>query len=343
MRAAQLYEIGKPLRLVDIPTPTPGHGEVLVRVKASGICHSDVHYKYGVSPVGKLPITLGHEVAGIVEEVGPGVEGLEVGTPVAVHYQLSCGNCKYCRSGREYLCRQGAMIGKHVDGGFAEYLKAPAWNILKVPNGVPLEQAAIIGCAVSTPFHALRRARLRAGESVAVYGVGGIGIHAVQLASRIFGAGLVIAVDLLEGKLEAARQVGADETVNASEVDPVEAIKELTGGGADVVVEAVGLRKTAEQSVESAGRGGRVVLIGIGREYVQIQPYTQVILKELEIIGSSDHNRQEMETLLRLVATGRLDLSKSITHRVSLDQINEGMRILEESIGNPIRVVVRQP
>ncbi|HDI42713.1 MAG TPA: alcohol dehydrogenase [Candidatus Bathyarchaeota archaeon] len=343
VKAAQLYEVGKDLRIVDVPVPEVGPGDVLVRIRASGLCHSDIHYRDGVSPVGRLPIILGHEIAGVVERVGAEVDGVKPGDRVCIHYQLSCGDCIYCTTGREYLCDRGAMIGKHVDGGFAEYISVPARNVLKIPEGIPFEQAAIIGCAVSTPFHALRIADLRPGEAVAVYGVGGIGIHAVQLASKVFNASPVIAIDLVEEKLQLARRLGADETINAGEVDPVDAISEITDGRmVDVAVEAVGLAKTAEQTVRSVGKAGRSVFIGIGGETIKIQPYTQLITKEAKILGSSDHTKQEMQTILKLVKAGKIDLTHSITHWIHLEEINEAMQTLRKNIGNPIRIVIIQ-
>ncbi|MBC7130377.1 alcohol dehydrogenase catalytic domain-containing protein, partial [Candidatus Bathyarchaeota archaeon] len=205
MKTARLHKTGEGLKIEQVPIPEIKAREVLVEVKASGICGSDLHYRNGISPVGKLPIILGHEISGVIAEKGGEVKHLNVGDRVCVHYLISCGNCLFCRRGLENLCQKALMIGKHLDGGFAQYVKVPAANIIKLPSNVPFEQGAIIGCAVSTAFHALRRSRLREGESVLIYGVGGIGAHAIQLAARIYGASSIIAVDVAEDRLKIAR------------------------------------------------------------------------------------------------------------------------------------------
>jgi propanol-preferring alcohol dehydrogenase len=245
--------------------------------------------------------------------------------------------------GRENFCEKYQMIGKHVDGGFAEYIKVPARNVLKLPKSIPFDQGAIIGCAVSTAFHALRRSRINEGDVTVVYGIGGVGLHAVQLASRIFGAGRLIAVDVSKEKLEMAKKMGADEVIDVTEEDPVERIKEITDGRlADVVIECIGLKKTIEKAIGCLGKGGRMVIVGIGSEDIQVSPYKTIIGKEMEIMGSNDHLRQEVVQLIDFVRSGKIDLSASITHRLSLDEVNRGMEILEKKIGNPMRVVVTQ-
>ena len=343
MKAARLHRIGEKLRIDEILIPKVGPDDVLIRIRASGICGSDLHYRNGVIPVGKLPITLGHEIAGVIAEVGDNVNEVKRGDRVCVHYVISCGNCAFCAMGKENLCERYQMIGKHVNGGFAEYLKAPAKNVLKLPDSIPFEQGAIMGCAVSTPFHALRRAKTSEGSTVMIYGVGGLGMHAVQLSARIFGAGKVIAVDVSREKLDMAEEVGADETVNAVEEDPVKRVMNLTHGrGADVVIDFVGHRETIERAIKCVGKGGRVVVVGMGAEDIRIFPYQTLIAKEMEIIDVNDHLKPELAQLIELVRSGKVDLSKSITHRVSLDDVNKGMELLEKKIGNPIRVVIIQ-
>ena len=343
MKAARLHQIRQELSIDHVQVPKVNANEVLVDIKASGICHSDLNYRNGVAPVGKLPIILGHEVAGVIAEVGNQVEDLEEGERVCIHYVISCGKCVYCSAGKDNLCEEYRMIGKDVDGGFAEYIKVPARNVLKLPKNIPFEQAATLGCAVSTPFHALRRGRVTPGETVVIYGVGGLGAHAIQLASKIFGAGKVIAVDILEEKLKLAKQLGADEVVNAKEEDPAEKIKEITNGRlADVVLDFVGLRETIEKVVECVGKGGRAVVVGISQESVRLSPYRTLIGKEMGLIGVNDHLKSEMTQLIKLVDSGRIDLSGSVTHKVSLEDVNQGMEILEKNVGNPVRVVIVQ-
>jgi 2-desacetyl-2-hydroxyethyl bacteriochlorophyllide A dehydrogenase len=343
MKAARLHKIGEDLKLDEVEVPSVADDEVLVRVKASGICHSDINYREGVGKVGKLPITLGHEISGVVAERGTKVEQIATGERVCVHYVIGCGKCKFCLSGLETYCRKYQMIGKDVDGGFAEYVKAPARNVLALPETVPFEQGAILGCAVSTAYHALRRARMRSGENVVVYGVGGLGIQAVQLAASFLDAGSVIAIDVLDHKLSMARKLGAKETVNASKDDPAERISELTDGlGADVVLDFVGIKNTLEKAIACAGMGGRIVVVGISSEELRISPYSTIIGKEIELVGSNDHLKSELAELIQLVSSRRIDLSSSITRKVGLEEVNKGIQILEKNIGNPVRVVVEQ-
>jgi propanol-preferring alcohol dehydrogenase len=341
MKAARLHAVGKRLSVDSVEIPKIGAEDVLVDVRGAGICHSDIHYCSGVSPVSKFPITLGHEISGVIAETGGEAEGVEKGDRVLVHYVISCGNCIYCRTDREHYCGKYQMIGKTVDGGLAEYVKVPARNVLKLPESIPFEQAAILGCAVSTAYHSLRRGRVGSGDVVVVYGVGGLGAHAVQLASKVFMADKVIAVDISEGKLKTATRMGASEVVNAISVDPVERIKEITDGRlADVVLDYVGQRKTVENAIGCIGMGGRVVLVGVSSDEIQLSPYRTIIGKEIELIGSDDHLKSELSKLIELVESKKLDLSTSVTNKMRLEEVNEGIRIIEENIGNPIRVVV---
>lgn len=343
MKAARLHRIGEGLRIDRVRVPELGAHDVLIDIKASGICHSDLNYRDGVAPVGKMPIILGHEMAGVVAEVGNRVEEVEEGDRVCVHYVISCGNCVFCSSGKENLCEKYQMMGKDVDGGFAEYIKVPARNVLRLPGAIPFEQGAILGCAVSTAFHALRRGRVNVGDTVVICGVGGLGIHAVQLAAKIFGAGEVIAVDVSDEKLKLAKKLGADEVINAAEEDPAERVREITDGRlADVALDFVGLRKTIEKAIDSVGKGGRAVIVGIGLEDVRVSPYGTIIAKEMELIGVNDHLKSELAQLIKLAGSGKIDLSSSVTHRVPLEDVNRGMEILKMKIGNPIRVVAVQ-
>jgi 2-desacetyl-2-hydroxyethyl bacteriochlorophyllide A dehydrogenase len=339
MKAARLHRIGEKLKIDSVEMPEVGSSDVLVDIKASGICHSDLNYRDGVSPVAKLPLILGHEIAGLVSKTGERVKGIEAGDRVCVHYIRSCGDCSYCRAGRDNFCEEYQMIGKDVDGGYAEYIVVPASNILKLPPALPFEQACILGCAVSTTYHALKRGRIRAGDTVVIYGVGGLGAQAIQLA-KIFNAGKIVAVDTSDEKLKLAKKLGADEIVDAAVEDPAERIGSMTEGKlADLVLDFVGAAKVVEQEIGCVGKGGRMVLVGIGQDNISISPYESIIGKEMELIGVNDHLRSELAQLIEIVGSGMMDLSASITHRVHLDEVNTGLRILEERIGNPIRVV----
>ncbi|MDD3826180.1 MAG: zinc-binding dehydrogenase [Anaerolineae bacterium] len=340
MKAARLVEIGKPLQLQEIERPSPGPGDVLVRIRAAGICHSDVHYRAGTSGVGPLPQTLGHEVAGVVEEVGEAVAGLRPGDRVCLHYLLSCGQCHFCRTGHEQFCPEGKMIGKHVDGGFAEYIAVPARNAVRLPAEVSFEHGAVLMCSSSTSFHALRKSRLQPGETAAVFGAGGLGMSAIQLA-RTMGALQVYAVDINENKLALAESFGA-VPVNARQGDPVETIRSLTGGrGVDVAIEVIGLRQTMEQAVRCLAVLGRAALAGISDRPFEIDSYSDLLGREAEVIGCSDHTLHELEILVEYVRQGRLDLGHVVARSVPLEAgaINAAMDALEQ-FGGEVRTVV---
>src|SRR5262245_57452419 len=238
MRAVQLTEIGKALADADITIPEIGSSDVLIRVAAAGICHSDAHYRAGISKIDHLPLTLGHEIAGTVERVGKDVRNVYRGDRVCVHYLVSCGSCEFCVRGLEQFCRSGQMIGKHRDGGYAEFIKAPGANALPLPDQIPLETGAIMMCSSATALHALKKARFKAGESIAIFGFGGLGFSALQLA-RAFDCGDIYVVEINPVKLASAASMGA-MAIDARSADPVEQIKEATAGtGVDVAVELI--------------------------------------------------------------------------------------------------------
>ncbi len=341
MKAVRLIETGKPLQEQEIPIPSVGDHDVLVRVKAAGICHSDVHYRAGKSPVGVLPQTLGHEVAGVIEKVGSGVENARIRKRVSLHYLLTCGNCDYCRQGREQFCVTGSMIGKHRDGGYAEYITVPARNAVPLPDAVSFEQGAVLMCSTSTSFHALRKARLRAGESVAVFGAGGLGMSAIQLAF-IMGASAVFAIDISPQKLATAETYGAIP-VDASICDPVKTLLQKTAGkGIDVSLEVIGLPETMQQAVRCLGVFGRTALAGIAESPFEIDSYQELLGRETQIIGCSDHLLEELPILLEFLRQGRIDLSHVITESVSLDAgaINDVLDNLEQFKGH-LRSVIK--
>ena len=340
MKALRLIKVGQPVEDRDIPIPEIGSRDVLVRVKAAGICHSDVHYRAGVSPVHPLPLTLGHEVAGVVEQAGPEVTNVTVGDRVCLHYMVTCGDCLYCSRGSEQFCTSGQMLGKNRDGGYAETISLPARNAFLLPDEIPFEQGAIMMCSSATSFHALRKGRLEAGETVAVFGVGGLGMSAVQLA-RAFGALDVFAVDINADKLKVAEGFGAIP-IDAAETDPVAEIKRLTKGrGVDVALELIGLPLTCRQAVESLAVFGRAVMVGLTDKAVEVDTYRELICREAELVGSADHLAHELLTLIELVRRGTLDLSGLVTDTVPLDAgaVNETMDRLER-FGGDVRTVI---
>jgi propanol-preferring alcohol dehydrogenase len=318
MRAVRLVDVHKPLELQEIPVPEVEPHDVLVKVKAAGICHSDAHYRAGVSPVRPLPMTLGHEVSGVVEQIGREVTGFFPGDRVCLHYLVSCGNCEFCNRGSEQFCSTGSMIGKYQDGGYAEYITIPARSVFHLPDEIPFEQGAIMMCSSATVFHALKKARFSAGETVAIFGIGGLGMSAVQLALSL-SAEQVFAVDIHPEKLKLAEKYGA-VPINAREGNPVEQIKILTSGkGVNVSLELIGLPETMHQAIDVLTVFGRVAMVGLNAESIQIDPYNELLMREAEIIGVADHLADELPILIELVRQKKLDLSEVISHTVPLD------------------------
>jgi D-arabinose 1-dehydrogenase-like Zn-dependent alcohol dehydrogenase len=339
-RAVRLSTPGRPLEDATLDAPAPGEGEVLVRVMAAGICHSDAHYRSGVGST-RHPLTLGHEVAGIVAAIGTGVTSPRVGDRVCLHYLVTCGACIDCRAGREQFCATGKMIGKDRDGGFAELICIPAGNAHPLPDAIPFEQGAIMMCSSATALHALRKARVAAGDTVAVFGVGGLGVSAVQLA-RALGASTVYAVDLNPAKLAFAARLGA-VPIDARSGDAVQAIRDATDGrGVDAALELIGSARVMEQAVQSLAPQGRAALAGLTQERLSVAPYRDVLGREAEIIGVSDHLASEIAELMRVAARGELDLGQAVTRVVPLEAaaINGVLDGLE-AFGDQVRCVIR--
>ena len=340
MKSVRMIAAGKPLELQDIPIPSIGEKDILLRVKAAGICHSDAHYRAGRSSMAFLPITLGHEVAGMVEKIGAQVTNIKVGERVCLHYNVTCGDCYYCSTGNEQFCDTVKMIGHHVDGGYAEYIAVPARNAIHLPDEIPFEAGATLMCASATSLHALRKARLKAGETVAIFGVGGLGLSAIQLAKAL-GAIEVFAVDIKQDKLELASEYGAIP-VDASRADPVEEIRKRTQGrGVDVALELIGLSKTMTQTIDSLRFMGRAVMVGINQQPIAINTYSQVLGKEAEIIGSNDHLLQELPLLVDMARRKILDTSRVVSQVIPLntDKINQRLDDLE-NFTNDVRAVI---
>ena len=275
MRAIQLVRQGSPLEERELPDPRPGDGEVLVDVRAAGICHSDAHYRAGGGPV-NLPITLGHEVAGVISGTNK---------RVALHYLFDNGN----------------MLGKERDGGYAERIIVERHNAIAVPDRVPFEHAAIMMCSTATAWHALRLAQVRAGESVAIIGFGGLGVSAIQLA-RLLGVSRVGAVDVVPEKLKLAASLGAETEL----------------GDVDVALEFSGNPAAALRALRALKPGGRLIIVAINLRKLEIDPYTDVLVKERRIIGCSDHTREEIVELMEIARRGEIDLSLAITRTVPL-------------------------
>jgi 2-desacetyl-2-hydroxyethyl bacteriochlorophyllide A dehydrogenase len=340
MKAVRLVQPGQRLELHEIPRPHPGDDDVLVRVKAAGICHSDAHYRAGVSRAHPLPVTLGHEVAGVVEAIGANVKQLRIGLRVCLHYMVTCGSCVWCIKGNGQFCETGAMIGKDRDGGYAEFITIPARSVFELPDEIPFEHGAIMMCSSATSLHALNKARMKPGESVAIFGIGGLGISAIQLA-KILGAREVFAVDLQPDKLELARTLGA-VPIDARVGDPVKLIRDHTAGrGVDVALELIGLPLTMQQAVRSLAKQGRAAIVGITDKNFEVSPYHELVNREAEIIGVSDHLASEIPSLLEFARTRKLNLSNAVTRTVPLDEkaINSVLDQLQH-LCEDVRVVI---
>jgi 2-desacetyl-2-hydroxyethyl bacteriochlorophyllide A dehydrogenase len=338
MRALQIQAVGEPLVEVTVPDPAPGNRDVLVRVERAGICRSDVHYRAGTRTVPGLPLVPGHEIAGTVVAAGPATERDLVGRPVCVHYLVTCGVCDRCLRGAEPFCRTGEMIGLDRHGGYAELVVVPERNAHQIPDGVPMEVAAIMMCSTSTSFHALRRAGLAAGESVAVFGAGGLGMSAIQLA-RLMGASAVYAVDINPVKLGLAERLGAVPVDGAD--NPVAAITARTGDGVDVALELVGDPEVMRLAVGALAPFGRAIAVGITHREFGLDPFRDLVRRETEIRGASDHLSGEITELLGLTATGDLDLSAMVTNTIPLEagSVNDALDRLER-FGDDVRTVI---
>lgn len=341
MKAALLVSGKKELEIVERSLPAPGTGQVRLRVKACGVCGSDVHLiLHGTMKCSAYPRVPGHEISGVVEELGNGCHRFKVGDRVVVAAGTSCGECRHCLEGQENLCDQVGVFGFDRDGGYADEMIVDERYLNLLPESIPFSLGAILADAVSTPYHALRyRGHLRVGETVAVFGTGGLGIHAVALA-RALGAGRVIALDVDGGALANADAYGADGIVNLQEAkNPGKALKEVSGG-VDVLLDFSGRAENVAESVRAMNRGGRMILVGIGRSPLHFSMPFLLIERQITVSGSYGSDRRALPELIELVSTGRLDLTKSVTSVHKLEEVNDCLHALEERRGNPIRFVL---
>ena len=340
MRAVQLVQIEKALEDAEVPLPDISPSEILIRVAACGICHSDAHYRAGISKINRLPLTLGHEVAGLVEKIGADVSHVAPGNRVCVHYLVHCGACAFCVRGLEQFCVEGQMIGKDRHGGYAEFIKVPERNAFLLPDEISFEVGAVMMCSSATVFHALHKARLKSGESVAIFGFGGLGFSALQLA-RALGSPDIYVVEINPSKLATVAQLGG-VPIDARAGDPVEVIKEATGKkGVDISLELIGSAATMRQAVQCLGKLGRAALAGLTAESMAFLPYTELINKEAEIIGVSDHLATELPSLMELARSGKLCFPPGTLRSVDLEaaQINAMLDDLQTSTDH-IRTVI---
>ena len=342
MLAAQLVKPGEPLILAELPIPTPAADEVLVKVAACGLCGTDLHLAVaGDIPVERTPITLGHEGAGTVASIGRDVVGLKEGDRLVLFPAASCGTCRFCRQGRDSLCDRSKVYGMARDGALAEYVTVPARATIRLPDGIPFDVGAIVTDGVSTPFHALRgRGRLQAGETVAVFGCGGLGTHAILLA-RLMGAARIAAIDVDAAALDRAKALGADLAINPKDEDPAKAIRGHFGRGVDLALEFVGLPQTAEAAIRVLDKCGRAVVVGVGMGRPALPPLAAFVGREQGVLGSFGMDRADIEDLLNLIAAGRLDLSASVSARYPLREANAALQRLASKDQGVVRVVVQ--
>jgi propanol-preferring alcohol dehydrogenase len=318
MRAAVVHDFTQPLRIEDRPVPTPGAGEVLVRVETSGLCHTDIHAAHGDWPVKPSPpFVPGHEGVGLIEAVGAGVTRVSEGDRVAVPWLgWACGACEYCASGWETLCLQQRNTGYSIDGGYAEYVLADAGFVGLVPDRVDPLDAAPLTCAGVTTYKAVKVSQARSSDLVAVFGIGGLGHLAMQYAQ--IAGGTVAAVDLIDHKLELAKRLGAAYTVNAAEEDPGEAIQAL--GGADAAIVLAVSPTAVEQAYRSLRRNGRLVLVGLPADNMVQLPIFETVLNGITVTGSIVGTRVDLAETFELHADGRTQVVRETRH---LEDVNQ--------------------
>lgn len=338
MRAVRYHGPKQPLRLEEVPLPTPEPGQVVVQVKAAGLCHTDLHFLSGLLDLGVRPVTLGHEVVGRVAQVGAGVTEIEAGERVIVYYYVGCGRCRHCLTGDENLC--GALRAEYgfvSDGGFAGALQVPARNCIPLPDHLSDEAAAPIGCSVTTGIHAMHLARVEPGNVVLVYGIGGVGLGIVQLASRA-GAD-VIAVSRTQAKLEKAKSLGAAHAIDATAGSIAERVRDITAGhGADVVMELVATNATMEESTKAIAKRGRLVFIGYSEDSYTVHPI-QLVITEASVMGSVGNTLAELKQAVDLVSRGIV--TTVVDHTLPLEEFQKGIDALKR--GEPVGRVVLLP
>jgi S-(hydroxymethyl)glutathione dehydrogenase / alcohol dehydrogenase len=349
MKAAVFHGPNLPLSIEDVELDKPQDREVLIKTVASGVCHSDLHFVDGLYPY-PAPAVLGHEAAGIIEEVGKQVTYVKPGDHVICCLSVFCGNCEQCMSGHPNRCsnksatqrnpadkprisQKGKPVNQFLDiSSYCEKMLLHENAVVKIREDLPLDRAALIGCGVTTGVGAvLNTAKIEPGSTVAVFGAGGVGLAAIQ-GARIAGARKIIAVDMFEGKLAMAKRLGATDTIDASSSDPVDEIRKMTGGGVDYSFEAIGLKKVAEQAFNSLKAGGTATVIGmipVGQK-VEIDGY--MFLTERKLQGSnmgSNRFRIDMPKYIDFYLQGRLNLDDMISQRRKLEDVNDAFRAMK--------------
>lgn len=330
---AVLFPGNKQVAVVDRPDPHPGFGEVVVRMRASALCRSDMSLYYGKPVVGSAAtktgmIIPGHEPSGEVIEVGQSAYGIKSGDRVSVYLAIGCGRCEWCHAGYRMLCPEWKCLGFDIDGGDADYLVVPAVNCLKLPDELSFEAGAVMTDMIGTQYSAQKRLQISGASTVAIFGLGPMGAAGVLIAK---GRGArVIAIDVLQDRLTLAAELGADETINSNEHNPVERIRELTGGaGAEAAIDCSGNPKAQNSALDCARRFGSVAFVGESFS-TTINPSDQFIRKQLQVIGAWYFPLSEFEEISRFVVNRQIPVEKMITHRFTLDQAPEAFRMFDE-------------
>jgi len=344
MKAAIFKELGTPLVIGEVPKPEVNANEILMKVKATAICIADIYSIRGERPL-QLPHIMGHEAAGIVAEVGSEVRNFKPGDRILGNAIVTCKQCYYCKRDLEQLCENHKIIGTDsgTQGAYAEFYKLPAENIYLLPEEIPFDQATVITSPLASAYHGVRIADIQKGDTVVVYGGGAIGYHAM-LGALTYDDVRVFMVDTVDEKLELAKEAGAAAVINAQNEDTVDTINRLTDGrGAAVAIEAVGSLKTVNQAILSVRKAGRVILMGAPWEKIvfEFENYRRDFLfKEIKITSSITNRKDEMNQLIELVRTKKIDLSRSVSMTLPFGKVNDGIEIVKNNFGNPIRVVM---
>ena len=349
MKAAVLHEVNQPLQMEEIDVALPGPREVLVRTKASGVCHSDLHFVEGLYTT-TMPVVLGHEAAGIVEAIGSQVNYVSPGDRVICCLSVFCGQCERCTTGRPVLCSRtglvrgqdeaprlsqgGASVTQYANlGAYAEMMLVHENSLVKIEQDIGFEQMALIGCGATTGLGAaMNTAKVEPGSTVAVIGCGGVGLNAIQ-GAKLAGALRIIAIDGVEDKLTLAREFGATDVIDASSGDVETKVKDLTKGGVDYSFEAIGKKETAEQSFSILRAGGAATIIGMIPQGVKIELDGASFLRERRIQGSSmgsNHFRVDMPRYVDFYLQGRLKLDELVSRRLTLEDVNEAFKYMKE-------------
>lgn len=333
MRAGRVQISTRQFRMVDVPIPSPGPSQVLIKVKAAGVCLSDVHLLTGIITPAYLvgdEVTMGHEVSGVIEEIGTAVSGWSPGDRVVV--------CAGVRDNHNRV----TTLGFDYDGGFAEYVVADIATLVAIPDNLPFEQACIIPDAVSTPWAAITQtARAIAGERTAVFGIGGLGIHAVQLL-RLIGVSLIVAIDPLVEARARALAFGADILLDPLDAEFSTEIKKLVAnGGIDAVFDFAGVASARSQGLRLLAEGGRLVIVGLANESIVIANDIAFAYKRSQLLGHYGSDPIHTQELVDMVRDGRLDLSSSVSEIMSLEEVPEALNRLERKINNPVRIVIK--